>query len=378
MGAESLRILALEPYYSRRQGGGSHPAFLDGWSSRSRHDFTLLTLPASKWKWRMRQSAPRFAAEVAERVVVGEEWDRVWASDMLGLAEFRGLAPRQVAELPTVLYFHENQLTYPVRFERERDWHFGLTNLTSALAADRVWFNSGYHRDDLLAAIPDFLKPMPDFRSTDWPQRIAARSEVQSPGVSVDVEPEQSTGPLRIAWAARWEHDKGPAVFFAALDRLVERGVDFELAVMGETFRESPDVFGEARERLADRIVAWGFQESRSEYEAQLARADVFVSTAEHEFFGLAAVEAGLAGCVALLPQALSYPEVFADAATGESVLFHAGDPGSIADSLVDLAQHKRRQGTLQASCRAGEGLERYRWRQRAAELDDAMVAVGC
>ncbi|MCK4372451.1 MAG: DUF3524 domain-containing protein, partial [candidate division Zixibacteria bacterium] len=36
-----MKILALEPYY-----GGSHKAFLDGWSSRSRHEWTILKLPA--------------------------------------------------------------------------------------------------------------------------------------------------------------------------------------------------------------------------------------------------------------------------------------------------------------------------------------------
>ncbi len=45
-----LRVLALEAYY-----GGSHKAFLDGWIADSRHDWTLLTLPDSKWKWRMRR-----------------------------------------------------------------------------------------------------------------------------------------------------------------------------------------------------------------------------------------------------------------------------------------------------------------------------------
>ena len=44
-----LRILALEPYY-----GGSHRAFLDGLAARSRHAWTVLSMPARKWKWRIR------------------------------------------------------------------------------------------------------------------------------------------------------------------------------------------------------------------------------------------------------------------------------------------------------------------------------------
>ncbi|MHC4370623.1 MAG: tRNA-queuosine alpha-mannosyltransferase domain-containing protein [Planctomycetota bacterium] len=56
-----MKILALEPYY-----GGSHKAFIDGLSKASRHDWTLLKLPAHKWKWRMRHSAITFAWRAAE------------------------------------------------------------------------------------------------------------------------------------------------------------------------------------------------------------------------------------------------------------------------------------------------------------------------
>ena len=67
-----MRVLALEPYF-----GGSHQAFLDGWQRHSRHQWTTLTLPAHKWKWRMRQSALLFAWEIERRFEAGERWDLV-------------------------------------------------------------------------------------------------------------------------------------------------------------------------------------------------------------------------------------------------------------------------------------------------------------
>jgi uncharacterized protein DUF3524 len=103
-----MRVLALEPYY-----GGSHQAYLDGWIARSRHDWDLLTLPDSKWKWRMRHAAITFSETVAQALEAGRSWNLVFCSDMLNLAEFLGLAPAPVAFLPSVDYFHENQLTYP-------------------------------------------------------------------------------------------------------------------------------------------------------------------------------------------------------------------------------------------------------------------------
>ncbi|MCA9437392.1 MAG: DUF3524 domain-containing protein, partial [Candidatus Omnitrophica bacterium] len=126
-----MKILALEPYH-----GGSHRAFLEGWSERSEHDWTILGLPPYKWKWRMRHSAIHFAGET-ERSFLGENRpDLLFCSDMLNLAELVGLLPRPLAEVPKVVYFHENQLTYPVVAESERDYHFGYTNMTTALAAD--------------------------------------------------------------------------------------------------------------------------------------------------------------------------------------------------------------------------------------------------
>jgi hypothetical protein len=142
-----VKILALEPYY-----GGSHQAFLDGWAAHSRHEWTVLGLPAYKWKWRMRHAAITMADRVRESVNTGSTWDALFCSDMLNLAEFLGLAPGPLRNIPSVAYFHESQLTYPVRQESERDWHFAFTNLTTALAARQVWFNSAFHRDAFLEA----------------------------------------------------------------------------------------------------------------------------------------------------------------------------------------------------------------------------------
>src|SRR4030043_1503064 len=158
-----MNILALEPYY-----GGSHRAFLDGLSKASGHTWTLLTLAAHKWKWRMRHSAITFASQAAELADKHQSWDVLFCSDMLNLAEFFALAPAGIAGLPKVIYFHENQLTYPVCAEDERDYQFAMTNLTSALAADAVWFNSQFHLDTFLDALARFLKSMPD------PQHFAA------------------------------------------------------------------------------------------------------------------------------------------------------------------------------------------------------------
>ena len=190
-----MRILALEPFY-----GGSHRAFLDSWIARSTHRWTLLSLPATKWKWRMRHAAITMAETVAERARQGERWDLLFATDMLNLAEFQGLTSR-LFTLPGVVYFHENQLTYPVREERERDYHFAMSNIATCRAADEVWFNSKYHRDSFCTAITDWLSGMPDHRMPGTADAITAKSGIFPPGVEpMPPRPPRRPGPLHILW----------------------------------------------------------------------------------------------------------------------------------------------------------------------------------
>jgi glycosyltransferase involved in cell wall biosynthesis len=369
-----MRILALEPYY-----GGSHQAFLDGWAAAGRHEWTLLSLPAYKWKWRMRHAAVTFAGEVRPRLAQGARWDLLFCSDMLNLAEFLGLAPKEIRDLPSLLYLHENQLTYPLRAESERDYQFGLTNMTSALAARGVWFNSGFHRDSFLEALRAILSRMPDHQPFDAIEQIRAKAEVFPPGVHpFPARGPREPGPLRILWAARWEHDKNPEEFFAALKRLKDRQIPFRISVIGEQFREVPEVFAQTHEDFADRIDRWGYQPERADYEAALLAADVFVSTAAHEFFGLSAVEATLAGAYPLVPRRLAYPEVFdlqSDPAGQE--FFHESGARHLADRLAELAHRLERDGSLfpaAASIRAR--LRRFEWLNLAPLLDDAVERV--
>ena len=275
-----MRILTLEAYYD-----GSHRAFLQGWIKHSQHDWTVLSLPGYKWKWRMRHAAITFAREVNARAEQGQRWDCLFCSDMVNVAELRGLLSVTAARLPILLYFHENQLTYPVRCEKERDCQFAMTNISSAIAADAVWFNSGFHRDSFLTAAETFLKRMPDHQPLECISDIRRKSRVHYPGVTLTGNtPLRSRGPTTLLWAARWEHDKNPSDFFAALAILIDQGVDFRVSVIGQTFRDVPAVFAEAREQLAPYCRHWGYQSDREAYYERLLEADIIVSTAHHEF----------------------------------------------------------------------------------------------
>jgi len=366
-----MKILALEPYH-----GGSHKAFLDGWLAHSRHAWVVLDLPPYKWKWRMRHSAITLANEVCGRVVDGQRWDVLFCSDMLNLAEFLGLVPESVRQLPCVAYFHENQLTYPVRHETERDYHFALTNITTALAATRVWFNSAFHHDSFLGAIRPFLQRMPDYQPFDVVDRIASKACIQPQGVhAFPARGPRRPGPMRLLWAARWEHDKDPDTFFEALTRLEKRNTEFRISVVGEQFRECPPVFAWAKDHFQHRIDRWGFQATRNDYEEALLEADVVVSTAQHEFFGVSVVEAIAAGAYPLLPHRLAYPEIL-DVTQHRDVerFFYDGSAKRLADRLAELADRIERydlwQGTPDCAIQI---VKRFSWPYLAPVLDDAM-----
>lgn len=366
-----MQILALEPY-----DGGSHRSFLDGWIAASRHQWTRVGLPAHHWKWRMRHAALTLADVVRRQVEQGAHWDVVVASDMLDLAEFAGLVGPAVHGLPRVVYFHENQLTYPVRHTDPRDLHFAFTNLASALAADAVWFNSAYHRQRFLTALDELLRRMPDDSLADAVMRIAPKASVEPPGIeSFPSRGPRPPGPLRVLWAARWEHDKNPDDLFRAVEILTRRQVSFRLSVIGEQFRRVPTVFPWAQERFASLIDRWGFQATREEYRAALAEADVIVSTAEHEFFGISVVEALAAGCRPVLPRRLAYPEILAPLGPAAEAYFYDGSPEALAEHLAPLAENPAALAADRPALLAA--VARYAWPERAAAMDGELRRLG-
>ncbi len=298
-----VNVLLVEPFY-----GGSHKAFADGLVENSCHRFQMLTLPDRFWKWRMRGGAIKLS-ERADRLEFRP--DVVLASDMLSLAEFKSFYKPDV---PSIVYMHENQICYPSPKNSRRDVHFGFINITTCLAADKVVWNSNYHLESFLGSLDDFIKVMPDQHPAKLEERIRNKSEVLPPGVdlgSIDnLSVAKDDNPALIVWNHRWEFDKKPEDFFAALYELEQESLDFGVVVLGENFQAKPRLFLEAKERLGSRVMQFGHVPDREEYLHWLCRGSVSVSTAIQENFGIAAVEAAYAGALPLWPRRLAYPEL--------------------------------------------------------------------
>ncbi len=305
------RLLYIEPF-----NAGSHAQFGNALHKvlSDRFETHRLEMRGRHWKWRMRGSAAFLVHH--QREVLSARWDVLFASSYLPLAELYGLVP-SLAAVPSVLFFHENQYAYPNRqaVQSSRDLHYGFTQLVSALAATRAVFNSAFNRDSFFEEANSVLKRMPDAVSPEWIPSIERKSCVLPLPLDLpDVPPatardERSAGPL-ILWNHRWEHDKGPDDLLWIADQLAARSAPFRLAVAGEAFAAVPAAFTQLEQRHGARLECFGRVEGREDYRRLMARSDVVLSTARHEFFGVSVLEAAHFGARPLVPDRLAYPEL--------------------------------------------------------------------
>jgi glycosyltransferase involved in cell wall biosynthesis len=308
-----MEILLLEPFMV-----GSHAAWANEYAAHSDHHVQILGLEGKYWKWRLHGGAVTLARQFLES---GMRPDLLLATDMLDLPTFLALTRKVTAGIPSAVYFHENQLSYPwsptdADPGLQRDAHYSFINYTSALVADSVLFNSDYHRQDFLAELPGFLGSFPDNNESDTVARIAMKSRTLHLGLDLQqfdryrpVQGPADNRPPLLLWNHRWEYDKNPEEFFHALFALQEQGIAFELVVLGESYKKQPAVFAEARKKLHKQIVHWGYAENFADYAAWLWRADLLPVTSHHDFFGASVVQAIYCHCQPLLPRRLSYPE---------------------------------------------------------------------
>lgn len=345
-----MNVLALEPWYE-----GSHRRFLDGLVEHSAHEIRTITMPGRFWRWRMEGGGVTLAKKVRTLVNEGFQPDLVFASDMVNLPAVLSLTRPHLQGVPVVLYFHENQLTYPLPPDRERERAYAITNYLSALAADRVVFNSQSHFDEFIEALPQLLRDFPDFTNMHTVRDLREKSMVLHLGMDLAAHDEfrgartertlHTTTPPTVLWNQRWEYDKNPSAFFRTMNRLDDAGVPFQLILAGKHFQEQPEEFEQAFERYAERILHYGYAEDFAEYSRLLHRADVVVSTSHHEFFGVAVQEAIYCGCHPVLPNRLSYPELIPE--THHEPLLHAPifyeDDNDLFEVLRDILEGEER-----------------------------------
>jgi glycosyltransferase involved in cell wall biosynthesis len=374
------RVLFIEPY-----DGGSHRAFREGWIKRSRHQFESFTLPARFWKWRMRGAAAWFADILNQRLQ--DPVDLIFVTGFLNVADLRGMLRPPLDRVPVILYMHENQLTYPLSPDEEFDFHFGFTNIISCLAANRIVFNSEFHRRLFLDSLANYLGRMPEGVPRRVPQRLEASSEVLGVGLErtplnddhfpqyragkcdPDIGPTWPRGERHLlVWNHRWEFDKRPELFSAAVIRLLDAGLDFDVALLGES-KSHEEIFQPLADRLGPRCVAFGFLPTRGQYDQLLERADIVVSCANQEYFGISVAEAVQAGCYPVLPREQVYPSMYGSRCKGRH--FYENE-----DELVALLTDLLTGDSCGHVCSLDRDVDEFCWDRLVHNFDDLVDRI--
>ena len=242
----------------------------------------------------------------------------------------------------------KNQVAYPTN--DTRDASFAFTNLQSVLTADIAIFNSKWNLDSFISGVESLLEKSWDTTLSDIDNRIRNNSTVA--WVPVELPPENMgdsrvlhnsdnngrsnpSEPTTIVWPHRWEHDKGPEKLLE-LAREHTKNLNLRWIILGEQFKEVPESLTKFEHEFRARIDHMGYVESKWEYWHWLKRADWVLSTAEHEFFGIAVVEALFAGCLPWLPEKLSYRELLPASALGVSPVRGCEGSDSIFEEIRD------------------------------------------
>ncbi|WP_010322237.1 tRNA-queuosine alpha-mannosyltransferase domain-containing protein [Marinobacterium stanieri] len=304
-----MRILLLSAYDAM-----SHRYWRQGLvKAFPEHQWTVLSLPPRYFAWRIRGNSLSWAFN--ERATLEQPYDLIVATSMVDLTGLKGLVPA-LANIPTLVYFHENQFAYPESAHAVKSVEPQILNLYNALAADRVVFNSAFNRDTLLQGARKLLHKLPDQVPPNLVALIEQKTEVIPVPLPAEVfcPSKPSTDPLQLVWNHRWEYDKGPELLKAAVEQMLSNNLDFKLHLVGQQFRHTPKVFEDIKQLLEQhqKLGRWGHIESVQEYRALLQGSDAVLSTALHDFQGIAVLEGVAAGCTPVVPDRLAYRELFA------------------------------------------------------------------
>ena len=354
-----MKILFLEPFYT-----GSHRYFAEGLQKESSHEITIVSLPGRFWKWRMRGASLEFI----RKGISLQQYDLVLAGNLMDLAVWKALQPSY--PIPLILYVHENQLAYPVKEGEIRDFQYGWTDYTNLLCADTIIYNSLFNKASFFGELKTLISRLPDCRpDTDFAD-LKKRISIIPPGCSLaetfrkEEKFENTDRQPLILWNHRWEHDKNPEEFFSLLRKLKKKRVPFRLALLGESYSNTPPCFSRAAEEFKDELVQYGYLEDKEIYRSWLNKADFVLSTSLQENFGISIVEAVSYGAIPLLPDRLAYPEVLPEC-FHQDLLYRSRE-----DFFQKWNTLTRRNDLPVLRKKLADAMEPYSWQNISARFD--------
>ena len=210
------------------------------------------------------------------------------------------------------------------------------------------------------------LKHFPDHQELDTIDKILSKSQILYLGMNLvqfDAYEEKNEGDPLILWNHRWEYDKNPESFFHCLYRLHEEDHRFQVAILGESFHSVPTIFDEAKSRLEERIVHYGYCSEFKEYAQWLWKADILPVTSNQDFFGISIMEAIYCGAYPILPRRLTYPELVPDK-------YHSKHLYDNEDELYELVKGCIQDIPMVRDYSIGDWIRKFDWKKMTPLYD--------
>ncbi len=371
-----MNILLLSAYDAR-----SHQYWRTGLVDQfPEFQWQVLTLPARFFSWRIRGNSLTWAFN--HRDVLSKPYDLIIATSMCDISALKGFVPA-LAGVPSIVYFHENQFAYPQSGREHPSVEPQILSIYNALAADKVLFNSQFNYNSFIEGAKNLLKKLPD----QVPKNLIEEIKDKVVVLAVPLKPllfEKSNlfseNRLHIVWNHRWEYDKGPELLELALSQLRQNNVDFKMHVVGQAFRQVPDIFDRIKQCYSDNIGYWGYIEDTHLYFSLLSQSDIVLSTAKHDFQGLSVLQGMQCGAVPLVPNRLAYPEFIAEEYQYRAV----DDEGSlmsenlqareIVRKIIEIADRKSKSEPI--SNESSALVKPLLWQNLAKRYQDIILSV--
>jgi len=254
----------------------------------------------------------------------------------------RACFAQKLLSMKYVVYMHESQWLYPKKpalgFDGDGPFRrnaqevklLAYIQFESLMTADCICWNSAFHMNTFLESFgKDYIRNFRMEKSDEENimKQIVQKSQVLHVGIELrnrfgeasDIREQHIKNmhdrerPI-ILWNMRWEYDKNPIQFVEALKYLrFQKKVEFSLVVCGGHSFQSREVqkrwFHDQLAPFKDDLLHVGYADSDT-YTRLLIHADIVVSTAIHEFFGISVMEAIYCHTFCILPDDLSYPEL--------------------------------------------------------------------
>ena len=369
-----MKILLLSAYEAQ-----SHLQWRLGLlENLAHHDWTCLTLPPRHFSWRIRGNSLYWSQAQAD--VLRKEYDLIIATSMVDLSTLRGLVP-QFSRIPNLLYFHENQFAYPISKQQHASVEPQIVTLYAALSADQLLFNTQYNLNSFIEGVDTLLNKLPDFVPEGITEGLKQKARVLPVPLSNDwfraddalnknANTPNGKPVHELVWNHRWEYDKGPERLLSLVE-LLPNNLALRWHILGQSFRQQPACFAALHELLRERgwLGHWEYLKDRDQYCNVLRSADTVVSTAIHDFQGLAVLEAMASGCQPLVPDRLAYPEFVPQSCRYQSALDNAQDETKAAVKLLEQRLTNKSQNTKIMAANA----QHYSWQKLASAYEECI-----